>query len=323
MADALDYRPSYGAVHYKHRGHFDLRRALIAVPTMTLVALLTGAAYGLAQERISHILIKVIGIVAGGVAIGLVGIGANRWARVRTPAAATLIACAIGFAALHGAWVAWICAILFRTGTIDSASDVWFVTSRPWVLWNLIKVFNATGVWSYHDKIVRGVPLTVIWIIEALALILIPAVFATRTELGETDRPFCDKCRAFLVRKGGLARFAGDDHDRDPETIAHIEARDFDRLLALGPPADEDAPYIGMELMRCPKCGETNTLSFRRHMLIVNDQNQLVAQAETLIERMLITAEQAEQVIALKERLPKSPEPVQSSSSSPEQQEDE
>jgi hypothetical protein len=78
-----------------------------------------------------------------------------------------------------------------------------------------------------------------------------------------------------------------------------------------------------MELLRCPKCGETNTLSLRRRMLIVNAQHQLVAHAEPLIERVLITAEQAEQVIALKDRLPKPAEPVQSSpmssSSSPEE----
>jgi len=72
-----------------------------------------------------------------------------------------------------------------------------------------------------------------------------------------------------------------------------------------------------MELMRCPKCGETNTLTFRRRMLIVNAQHRLVAHAEPLVERMLITAEQAEQVIALKDRLPKPAEPVQSSAPTP------
>jgi hypothetical protein len=77
--------------------------------------------------------------------------------------------------------------------------------------------------------------------------------------------------------------------------------------------------------MRCPKCGQVNTLSFRRHMLIVNDQHRLVAHSETLVARMLITAEQAEQIIALKERLPKAAEPVQSSpspSSSPPQEDE-
>jgi hypothetical protein len=187
------------------------------------------------------------------------------------------------------------------------------------MLWEIMTMINRVGVWSYKNNVVRGVALTVVWVIEALALIVIPALFATRTEMAEMDRPFCDKCRAFLVRKGGLARFAGEDHGRDWETIAHIEGRNFDRLLALGLPADEDAPYIGMELMRCPRCGETNTLSFRRHMLIVNAEHRLVAHSEPLIERLLITAEQAEQVIALKERLPKPAEPVQSSSPSPEE----
>jgi len=317
MADALDYRPSFGAVHYKHRAHFDLRRALLVVPAMMFGALLIGAIYGLVQERIEQIIIKGVALLAAGVAVGVIAIPTNKWARVRTPAAATLIACALGFAAVYGAWVAWICRVLARMGSPMGASTVWYLTIRPWALWSLIKMINSVGVWTFHDKIVRGVDLTIVWIIEALGLILIPVLFATQTELGEVDRPFCDRCRAFLVRKGGLARFAAEDHDRDAETIAHIEARDFDSLLLLGPPADEDAPYIGMELMRCPKCGETNTLTFRRHMLIVNEQNQLVARAEPLIERMLITAEQAEQVTALKERLPKPAEPVQSASTSP------
>jgi hypothetical protein len=322
MADALDYRPSFGAVHYKHRAHFDLRRALMVVPPMMIAALLIGAVYGVVQDRIEQILFKGVALLAAGVAVGIIAVPTNRWARVRTPAAATLIACALGFAALYGSWVAWIFVVLRRLGTPVNSSTVWYLVSRPWVLWSLIKMINAVGVWSYHDRAVHGVDLTIVWIIEALGLILIPVLFATQTEMGEVDKPFCDKCRAFLVRKSGLARFAGDDHDRDADTIAHIEARDFDWLLSLGPPADEDAPYISMELLRCPKCGETNTLSLRRRMLIVNAQHQLVAHAEPLIERVLITAEQAEQVIALKDRLPKPAEPVQSSptsSSSPEE----
>jgi hypothetical protein len=316
MADALDYRPSFGAVHYKHRAHFDLRRALLVVPPMMIAALLIGAVYGVVQERIEQILFKGGALLAAGVAVGVIAIPTNRWARVRTPAAATLIACALGFAALYGSWVAWIYVVLQRLGTPVNSSTVWYLTTRPWTLWSLIRMLNATGVWSYHDRPVRGVDLTIVWIIEALGLILIPVLFATQTEMGEVDKPFCDKCRAFLTRTGGLARFAGEDHDRDADVVAHIEARDFDWLLSLGPPADEDAPYVSMELLRCPKCGETNTLSLRRRMLIVNAQHQLVAHAEPLIERVLITAEQAEQVIALKDRLPKPAEPVQSSPSS-------
>jgi hypothetical protein len=317
MADALEYRPSFGAVHYKHRAHFDLRRALIAIPTMMLAVLLIGALYGFAQERIEQILFKGLALLAAGVAVGIIAIPTNRWARVRTPAAATLIACALGFVALYGAWVAWVCLVLARMGSPVGGSTVRFLTIRPWTVWRLIKSINGAGVWSYHDNIVHGVPLTVVWVIEALGLILIPVLFATQTELGEVDRPFCEKCRSFLVRKGGLARFRGDDQDRDAETIAHLEAREFDRLLSLGPPENDEAAYLGMELMRCPKCGETNTLSLRRHMLIVNEQNRLAAHTEMLVQRVLITAEQAEQVIALKERLPKPAEPVQSSSMSP------
>ena len=313
MADALDYRPSFGAVHYRHRAHFDIRRALLVVPTMMIAVLLIGAIYGLVQERIEQIVLKGAALVAAGIAVGVIAIPTNRWARVRTPAAATLIACALGFAAVYGSWVAWVCAVLARMGSTITPAAVLHLSVRPLVLLNFMHALNNMGVWSYHDKVVRGLDLTIVWVIEALGLILIPVLFATQTELGDVDRPFCDRCRTFLVRKGGLARFAGEDHDRDAETIAHIEARDFDKLLALGPPADEDAPYIGMELMRCPTCGETNTLSFRRHMLIVNEQQKLVAHSEPLIERMLITAEQAEQVIALKERLPKPAEPVQSS----------
>ncbi|MEA2710866.1 MAG: hypothetical protein QOF78_3467 [Phycisphaerales bacterium] len=316
MPDALDYRPSFGAVHYKPRGHFDLHRAIVAIPTMMLAALLVGAAYGAGDVSIRQIIFKGLALGATGVAVGLLAVGANRWARVRPPSAATLIAVAIGFAALYGSWVAWVSVILARIGAQVDILAALRLAIRPLALWGLMTQMNAIGVWSYRDNLVHGWPLTAIWVIEALALILIPAVFATRTELAKSDRPYCEKCRRFLVRHSGLARFAGDDLDRDPDTIAHIERRDFDHLLTLGPPADEDAPYIGVELLRCPKCGETNTLSFRRYMLVVNEHHQLAALSDPLIERLLITREQAEQIIGLKERLPKAAESLQSAASS-------
>ena len=90
----------------------------------------------------------------------------------------------------------------------------------------------------------------------------------------------------------------------DKETVAaQVEGRAFDALIARGPLLDDVDPHIGLELFRCPSCGETNVLSVRRYAMVFNEQRQWVTVSTTLVDRLLITKEQAEEVEELKAKV--------------------
>src|SRR6185369_6604751 len=143
MPDALDYRPSHGAVHYRPQSHLDFIRAAIVVPLALIVAIVLGGVYGRVELEIRSIYFKVGAVVAAGAAVGIATMIALRLSRVRTPATALLLAVGIGLAALYGNWVEWIAAMIGKSGASINAFKLLI---HPVTVWRLMKVFNSVGV---------------------------------------------------------------------------------------------------------------------------------------------------------------------------------
>ena len=152
--------------------------------------------------------------------------------------------------------------------------------------------------WRLGGNTYRGPMLTVIWVIEALILVLGCTLIASHV-----GKPgvICPACRKRCARRpGSLGRFDGSDTSNVAE---RLKAGDFDYLLELGPVRHEDDPEVALELLTCP-CGQTDVLNASRIAWEVNSQGGAGVKIRPLLEGLLITPEQVEHVRGLKDRLP-------------------
>ena len=293
----LEYRPSFGATHYKPARTFDPARLALGVAAAGVGALAVGAAYGVIDFRVDSLHGKAFAISGAAVGTGLVTLAAIKVGRVRTRATATVLAALIGLVALYASWVAWPWAVLNRQGIAFNPLQL---VASPTLHFDLVRAINAEGVWSYDRVPVRGVILLIVWIVEAVLIVLGAVVVAVTVSQDGVDRPYCERCRRWCVRQRGLPDLAAVDEER---VAAEVEAKDFDALAARGPLLDDDEPHIWLKLFRCPKCGETNVLTVKRVALVVNEQGAYVARSTPLVEGLLLTAAEAERVLAMKARV--------------------
>ena len=283
----------HNAAHYmQERRANPLRFALAFVGGLLLVALgaivyvRLGRQFDTMHLRIALLVAASAG--AAGISAGVVRIG-----RVPATSIATLVGALLGLICLYVMWLVWVHDIFARAGLPPKYS---FLIQHPGSLYRVICDLNREGTWSYQGERWRGIPLLIVWLAEAGAIVgssVAAAVLAT-----QRGQILCRACNSKCQRIRGLRRFAA---DRQDEFVAAVENRQFDELSDFEPRMHEDDPELSLELVCCTKCDQTNVLSVNRVAWTIDNSGRSKVQIRPLIERMIITADEAEKLKILKD----------------------
>jgi hypothetical protein len=295
MTEQVQYAVPRGALYFQPRSRVDAVRFGVALPNAIALALIAGAAYGFGELQLRLVHFRIGAVIATAVALGLLAGVAIRFSRLSNRASAILFGTFIGFVGLWANWVTWTHAVLKMWGF--DVTFTWLL--NPLFLLRVMRVISRAGVWTYGSTNINGGQLVFYWVAEGLIIVLGCTLVAAAMTGAVTTKLLCPACRNPVKAVGGLGRFNGEDTSA---VRSHLESHDFDYLLTLGAPPDEDAPEVVLRLECCP-CGQSNLLSARRLASGVNAQGRAALTELTLVEGLTLTQEQVEVVKSLRTRL--------------------
>ena len=279
--------------YYRHTGRAPIIGTTLAALAAWAAAVALAVMYGYADLylKVADILsafITILFAAAGGFAV----YGVLRWARVRNLPIAVLVAVTAAMLLFYGSWVVWESALAQRAGATSVGWVPWRLFQRPWAVWRVAQHINATGTFTLNGSDVTGVELWLFWAGEALLLIgatiAIPIAMLRKAA-------FCETCGAWCRTSKDIVRVQHFDEELVRE---HLEAKDFEYLIRLGPASKITPVHFKVDLQHCPRCKETNLLTVSR-VKVSYYNGRPIETAKAVVDRLWIDAAQAEAVRAL------------------------
>ncbi len=188
------------AQYYKASGNFSMISFVYFLATSLIIIPIAALAYTYLVWYIPFIYINFF-ITAGlGLLTGIsISYLAVRLGKVRNTKIAILFGVLGGFIALYFSWVVWV-DLVFNASDSYGTSRVGITVSNtkmdelihlltnPSILFELIGEINSVGTWGIRSATVSGTFLSIIWIIEALIVLVLSVIFP----LGAAKKPFCE-----------------------------------------------------------------------------------------------------------------------------------
>jgi hypothetical protein len=110
---------------------------------------------------------------------------------------------------------------------------------------------------------------------------------------------FCEQCGAWCKTSKEIARV----HHFDEELVReHMEEKDFEYLVRLGPAAKTTPIHFRVDLQTCPRCPNTNLLTINR-IKVSYHNGQPIERATRVVDRLWIDAQQLEAIRELPRQL--------------------
>jgi hypothetical protein len=287
----LDYPPDQ---YYSSSGRAPLIPTTLAAIMSWVAAGALGAVYAYADLYLkssdkASALILIAFAVGGGFAV----LGAMRLAKVNNRGIVIVIAVSSALLMFYASWVVWETALVRQTGR---NATPWHLFQRPAAVWRFAQAINEEGTFTQNDKPIAGTELWIYWVGEAL--LLIGTVFAIPFALLK-GRALCESCGKWCTQAKAVARVQPFDDDlvRD-----HMEQKDFEYLVRLGPASEVTPVHLRVDLQTCPKCDQTNLLTVNR-VKVSYHNNARIENAKPVVDRLWLDAAQAAYIRSLSQRL--------------------
>lgn len=208
--------------YYKPSGKFSIL-ALLTVPVLGSLAAGIGALiYSALIWYIPFIYINFFITLGFGFLLLMAVMPALRMARVRNLGVGFLLGLLVGALGVYLEWSVY-CALLISAGETTevgsglralSFTDTSFdldlmlnVALHPSVIWEIIKALYAEGSWGIFRITVSGIPLVLVWLVEAGIIAFLPALGA----IGVASEPFSEKEGKWMKETKFKGRIAPDD----------------------------------------------------------------------------------------------------------------
>lgn len=274
----------------------------LGIPAMLIAgfggALVLGIAYAYLIVWIPIVYVNFLATGGFGVGLGMAVDKAARFGKVRNAKSAHLI----GFlAGLFGLYVAWAWDGTARTsGEAESIPVLW----NPLALKAYVSVFYETGFWGFRGGNVSGIPLAVIWVIEALVIVGCSTLLAGST----ASTPFCESCSEWANETEGYKRLLP---PSDPQPLAQLSEGDLSALSQFTACEDTPDQSIRLDLHACPQCADTRFLTVNLSVITVDKDGDSSENTTAIIERMVLDAESMQQLQTTLDGLEVAEAPVQ------------
>ncbi len=187
--------------YYKPSGKFSASSFLYFLLTSIIAFPILGLIYAYCIWYIPFFYINFLIAAAFGFIVGLIinsiVIGKGK---VRNVPLAFIFGLLGGLIALYFHWAVWVDLVInagesygnSRIGVTVSNIEILQVFNlalQPEVLFEIIGEINKTGTWGIKGSTVSGTPLTIIWIIELLIIVVVTLL----TSYFKAKEPFCEK----------------------------------------------------------------------------------------------------------------------------------
>jgi hypothetical protein len=291
----VDYSPP--ELYYRHTGKappLGTRIAALAA-WVTAAALAFAYAYTEFYVKVADIFTALM-VLAFSVGAGFAVYLVLKWGRVRNMAITLLISVTAGVILFYGSWVVWESAVAREAGRNSAFWQPWQLAQRPLAVWDTALRINGVGTFTLNNRPVDGIELWAFWILEAVSLIgatvAIPVLLLR-------DAAYCEHCGSWCKKTKEIVRVQHFDEDLVRE---HMEQKDFEYLVRLGPAVKTTPIHLRVDLQSCPGCPNTNLLTVNRIKISYHNGNPIES-ARKVVDRLWLDAAQAEAVRKLPQQL--------------------
>ncbi|MBI4747144.1 MAG: hypothetical protein HY774_01535 [Acidobacteria bacterium] len=229
---------------------------------------------------VPFIYVRILGTVGLGFGVGWATAYALSLGKIRNMKVAYSLIGAVSLITLYSAWVMWIYGLLDREGEMVS---FWAVALQPWVVWDIMRSLNTTGVWSLKGTEVSGVVLWVVWAIEAL--IILGFIFVNGVKVID-GVPFCETCLTWSLRDPAVLELSG---LGNPELLSRVRAKDYAFLRAAPRRRGDDVSWVRFDVFRCEHCSQLNVLKVNEVIFTVDNRGQTWEKSSIILDNLLIS----------------------------------
>lgn len=200
----------------------------------------------------------------------------------------------LGFlAGVLGMYITWGTHLLLN---VDRGGlENWFVAYRPESILQWIQVGYEKGFWGIGrgGGNVSGVFAAIVWLIEFGLVTIGSAVMAYGAFV---ESPYCETCGRWSKLESGVAKC----QLLSVEELSTLleEGRSVE-LRKLAPPTDPDAPHLRFDLSVCEACDDFNAVTVKKVEISYDDKKERSESTTDLLDKVLITFEQSEDVRAI------------------------
>jgi hypothetical protein len=266
---------------YRHSGAISPVGIFTASAAGIVTAAVLGIAYAFAVAYIPIVYVNALLTFGFGWLMGqAVGWGAKA-GKIRNPFVAT----AYGFiAGAIGLYIAWGTDCLARFVIPEALPVSYLEAYQPDLLLFYIQAFYEQGLWSIKGGTVKGIPLAIVWAIEAIVIVGAATYYARAAIV---HHPFCELCRHWTKKTVGsrsLSLFGAD------ELLKQLLDGDLTTLDKFNL-AQNEGTTLRLNVATCPACDESCFLTIQQVTVTINKEGKPETKVEALVNNMLIAAE--------------------------------
>jgi len=261
---------------YRHSGAVTLSGLLLSSVAGACCALALGFGYTWAIAWIPFVYVNFLLALGLGGAVGfLVGRAATA-GNLRNTFVIALLGLAWGVVAWYVAWAADARARQFEDAP-------WFLW-QPDLLWAYATYCYENGTWGLGrgGGTVSGIPLGIVWLIEAGMVVGCAMFMALGASLSQT---FCERCGRWIETQQGVRKLSLQDANQD--AVERLLAGELSVAADL-PRAGDGEPHLRLDLTCCPTCSESNYLTLERVTYETDDKGNVSEKTETAVDRLAI-----------------------------------
>lgn len=259
---------------YRHSGKFKPTGLVLPLGAAAVLAVPLGLAYSYLIRWIPFVYVNFFATLGYGFAFGWVTVRLLKAGHVRHTALAALCGLGVGLIALYGEWSGHLHVVF------DDAPWVF----RPDQVWRGVQYLYAHGSWSFHRTTVSGIPLALVWLIEA-GIIVGLAVAMPFGFVGDT--PYCEKTRCWLDEEKKIDTL---ETFTDAAQLAALKAGDLMPITQAKPKAENAAVFSRLLLKRSEKCPVFCTLRVQDITISIDKESKVSEKAENLTGDLIIPA---------------------------------
>ncbi|MBD3673459.1 MAG: hypothetical protein HUJ26_08025 [Planctomycetaceae bacterium] len=276
MNDELYYRPSGGV---------PLMGTLITMVVGCLGGAVLSVIYALINHYNPFIYFTIIATGLFGAGCGVCTVFGLTLGKVRNRGTNALAGLFVGIFALYLSWV-WYLFLISR-----EAMGQGFFLFDTRAMFGFMQLLAETGIWEMFGVAPTGIALYLIWVLEAL-IVVVPSAFIAWA----ADTPFCEPCHRWTEEKECLVAF------RLPEDLSQLqeslEAGDFAPLFELSMKNIEPA-CLNAKIHRCDGCDESTWLELEVAQLFVDDDGEMKSTKTPFLTYLHLPRVEAEALLAL------------------------
>ncbi len=206
------------------------------------------------------------------IGLAMITIFTISFGKIRNITVGILIGLVIGSTALYVSWAVILPEIV---GDMVSIRQL---LSAPDQMWHLINFISRTGWYSLFGTEIHGVLIWLIWGLEALGILFIPAYSGYDRA---KNHLFCEQCKQWGEVDNNLPGFYFQDKSTLIDQLQRGDLTFFKQAIAIEPPPVKN--FFSVDIEKCGNCKNMYTLS-----LIENEKDKDDFIKKTLCKGLLI-----------------------------------